>query len=146
VKLGDFGVASSTLAGIGPGEGIAAGKLSYLAPEQTRGERGSPQSDLWSVGVMLHELVVGYHPFQDDGLAEEELVERIRAARLSIPDYVDRPMAAIIQRALAVDPRGRFRTAGEFAGPLFSWALDRNQLPSSEALHDWLASAVGLVG
>ncbi|MEW6432644.1 MAG: serine/threonine-protein kinase [Myxococcota bacterium] len=146
VKLGDFGVASSTHAGIGPGEGIAAGKLSYLAPEQTRGERGSPQSDLWSVGVMLHEMVVGYHPFQDEGLPEAEVINRIRAGKLSIPDYVDRPLAGIIQKSLAVDPRNRFKSAGEFAGPLFAWALDRNAMPSPDEVRDWLAGAVGLVG
>jgi serine/threonine-protein kinase len=146
VKLGDFGVASSASLGFGPGEGVAAGKLSYLAPEQTRGERGSVASDLWSVGVMLHEMVVGYHPFQDEGAPEQEVVNRIRAGKLSIPDYVDKPLAAVIQKALTVDPKGRFRTAGEFAGPLFSWALDQNALPSSEDVREWLASAVGLVG
>jgi serine/threonine-protein kinase len=146
VKLGDFGVASSASLGLGPGEGVAAGKLSYLAPEQTRGERGSVASDLWSVGVMLHEMVVGYHPFQDEGAPEQEVVNRIRAGKLSIPDYVDKPLAAVIQKALTVDPKGRFRTAGEFAGPLFSWALDQNALPSSEDVREWLASAVGLVG
>jgi serine/threonine-protein kinase len=146
VKLGDLGVASSTYVDVGPGEGIAAGKLSYLAPEQTRGERGSPQSDLWSVGVMLHELVVGYHPFQDEGLPEQEVINRIRAGKLSIPDYVDRPLAAVIQKALAVDPRDRFRTAGEFAGPLFAWALDHNAVPTPDEVRHWLAGAVGLVG
>ncbi|MEW5738892.1 MAG: serine/threonine-protein kinase [Myxococcota bacterium] len=146
VKLGDFGVASSAQLDLGPGEGVAAGKLSYLAPEQTRGERGSVASDLWSVGVMLHEMVVGYHPFKDEGLPELEVVNRIRAGKLSIPDYVDKPLTAVIQKALAVDPKGRFRSAGEFAGPLFTWALDRNALPSPDDVREWLAGAVGIVG
>jgi len=146
VKLGDLGVASSTQVDIGPGEGMAAGKLSYLAPEQTRGERGSAASDLWSVGVMLHEMVVGYHPFQDEGAPEAEVMSRIRAGKLSIPDYVEKPLALIIQKALAVDPKNRFRTAGEFAGPLFTWALDRNALPSQDDVRDWLSGAVGIVG
>ncbi|MCC6337037.1 MAG: serine/threonine protein kinase [Myxococcales bacterium] len=146
VKLGDFGVASSAQLDVGPGEGIAAGKLSYLAPEQTRGERGSVASDLWSVGVMLHEMVVGYHPFQDEGASEPEVMNRIRAGKLSIPDYVDKPLAAVIQRALAVDPKVRYRSAGELAGPLFTWALDRNALPSADDVREWLAGAVGIVG
>jgi serine/threonine protein kinase len=146
VKLGDFGVASSSYVDIGPGEGIAAGKLSYLAPEQTRGERGSPQTDLWSVGIMFHELVVGYHPFQSEGVDEEALIERIRAGKLSIPDYVDKPLAMVLQRALAVDPRTRFKTAGEFAGPLFAWALDHGAMPSPDEVREWLTTSVGLVG
>ena len=145
VKLGDFGVASSNLHNLGPGEGIAVGKLSYLSPEQTRGEPVTPASDLWSVGVMLHELVVGYHPFQKEEASEDEVMATIRAARLSIPDYVEKPLAAIIARSLAPDLKGRYRTAGEFAGPLFAYALDRNLLPDPTALREWLEGILGLL-
>lgn len=145
VKLGDFGVASSTRVDIGPEQG-AAGKLSYLAPEQTRGERGSRQSDLWSVGVMLYELVVGYHPFQDEAMDDASVIARIRAGCPAIPEYVAPPLAQAITRALAVEPRDRFRSAGDFAGPLFTWALDANALPSPEGVRDWLSEAVGFIG
>lgn len=146
VKLGDFGVASSSHVDIGPGEGVAAGKLSYLSPEQTRGEQLTPASDLWAVGVMLHELVVGYHPFQqDEGTPEAQVMALIRAPKLQIPDYVDKPLAAIIQRALTPDLRVRFRTAGEFAGPLFAYALDKNLLPTPRQTQEWLHQTVGLI-
>jgi serine/threonine-protein kinase len=145
VKLGDFGVASSDVHNLGPGEGIAAGKLSYLSPEQTRGEPVAASSDLWSVGVMLHELVVGYHPFQKEDASEQQVMALIRAARLSIPDYVEKPLAAILQKALAPDPRSRFRTAGEFAGPLFAYGLDRNLLPDAGTVREWLEGILGLL-
>ncbi len=145
VKLGDFGVASSDLHNLGPGEGVAAGKLSYLSPEQTRGEPVTPASDLWSVGVMLHELVVGYHPFQKEEASDEEVMATIRAARLSIPDYVEKPLATVIAKSLAPDLKGRYRTAGEFAGPLFAYALDRNLLPDTQALKEWLEGILGLL-
>jgi serine/threonine-protein kinase len=145
VKLGDFGVASSALHNLGPGEGMAAGKLSYLSPEQTRGQAPAPSSDLWSVGVMLHELVVGYHPFRQEGASEEQVMATIRAARLSIPDYVDRPLAAVIARSLAPEARHRYRSAGEFAGPLFAHALDRSLLPAPAALKEWLQGVLGLL-
>lgn len=145
VKLGDFGVASSGHIDIGPGEGIAAGKLSYLSPEQTRGEPLGPASDLWAVGVMLHELVVGYHPFQKDGATEQEVMQLIRSSKLSIPDYVDKPLAVIIQKALTPDLRQRYRSAGEFAGPLFAWALDQNQIPTNRHVQEWLESVLGLL-
>jgi eukaryotic-like serine/threonine-protein kinase len=145
VKLGDFGVASSSQHNLGPGEGIAVGKLSYLSPEQTRGEVVAPSSDLWSVGVMLHELVVGYHPFQKEEGTEEEVMATIRAAKLSIPDYVERPLAAVIQKCLAPDVRNRYRTAGEFAGPLFAYGLDRNLLPTTGAVKEWLQGILGLL-
>ncbi len=145
VKLGDFGVASSGHIDIGPGEGITAGKLSYLSPEQTRGEPLGPSSDLWAVGVMLHELVVGYHPFQKEGASEQETMAMIRSPKLSLPDYVDKPLAQIIMKSLTPDLRQRYRSAGEFAGPLFAWALDRNQVPSGRQVQEWLESVLGLL-
>ena len=144
VKLGDFGVASSGRANIGPGEGVAAGKLSYLSPEQTRAEPLGPASDLWAVGVMLHELVVGYHPFQKEGASEQEAMAMIRAGKLAIPEYVHKPLAQVIQKALAVDLRTRYRTAGEFAGPLFAYALN-SLLPTSRQVQEWLESVLGLL-
>lgn len=145
VKLGDFGVASSVHMDIGPAQGVTAGKLSYLSPEQTRGEALTAASDLWAVGVMLHELVVGYHPFQLEGATEAQVMAAIRAPRLSIPDYVEKPLAAIILRSLNPDLRQRFKSAGEFAGPLFAYALDNNLLPARSEVQAWLESVVGLI-
>ncbi len=145
VKLGDFGVATSSRANIGPGEGVAAGKLSYLSPEQTRGEKLTPASDLWSVGVMLHELAVGYHPFRKEGTDEAHVMAAIRSGKLVIPDYVDKPLAAVLQKALMFDLRLRYRTAGEFAGPLFAYALDHNLNQPPKAVQEWLESVLGLL-
>lgn len=145
VKLGDFGVASSAHAGIGPAEGTAAGKLSYLSPEQTRGEALAPASDLWAVGVMLHELVVGYHPFQKEGASEQQIMAAIRNPKLSIPDYVDKPLATVIIKALSPDLKTRFKTAGDFAAPLFGYALDQNLVPSRHDTQLWLESVLGLL-
>jgi eukaryotic-like serine/threonine-protein kinase len=145
VKLGDYGVASSTHVDIGPGEGVAAGKLSYLSPEQTRGEPVTPQSDVWAVGAMLHELVVGYHPFRHEGWGEAETMAAIRSPKLTIPEYVDRPLAAVITKALTPDLRQRFRSAGEMAGPLFAYALDRNMIATPKGVQEWLESVLGLL-
>ena len=145
VKLGDYGVTSSSRADMGPGEGVAAGKLWYLSPEQTRGDTLTPASDLWAVGVVLHELVVGYHPFMTDGAEQGEAMNLIRTAKLSIPDYVDKPLAAVLQRALAPDLRQRYRTAGEFAGPLFTYALDHDLLPTAQHVQEWLTGTLEIL-
>jgi eukaryotic-like serine/threonine-protein kinase len=145
VKVGDFGVASSTHTGLSLAEGVTAGKLGYLSPEQTRGESLSNASDLWAVGVMLHELVVGYHPFRKDGASEDQVMSAIRSARLSLPDYVDKPLAGIIQRSLAGDLRARYRTAGELAGALFSYGLDNNLLQTRDRVQEWLQGELELV-
>jgi serine/threonine-protein kinase len=146
VKLGDFGVAKSRSANIGPGEGITAGKLHYLSPEQTRGEQAGPASDLFGVGIVLHELVVGFHPFRTkDQRDERAVMSAIRAARLNLPDYVDRQMATILRRALSADVAGRFRTAGQFAGALFEYSLDHGTMRTDRQVQEWLEGVLGLL-
>ena len=69
----------------------------------------------------------------------------IRAPKLSIPDYVDKPLAAVIARALTPDLKTRYRSAGEFAGPLFGYALDQNLIPAGHEMQPWLESVLGLL-
>jgi serine/threonine-protein kinase len=146
VKLGDFGVAKARGADIGPQDGVAAGKLHYLSPEQTLGEPLSPASDLFSLGIVLHELVVGTHPFLREETDDEVVMEAIRAAKLSLPDTVDRGMAQIIRKALTPDLDSRYRTAGEFAGALLTWALDSGNSPSQENVQSWLIKTLSYAG
>lgn len=145
VKLGDFGVAKSRSLDLGPEEGVAAGKLYYLSPEQTRGETLMPPSDLFSVGVMLHELVVGFHPFKTKEARPEVVMATIRAARLSLPGDIDRRLAQVLKRALHADPDERYQSAGEFGGDLFRYALDANLYTSPPELAVWLEEVLGLV-
>lgn len=126
VKLGDFGVAQSRGGDIGPGEGVTAGKLHYLSPEQTRGDTLTQASDLFSLGIVLHELLLGIHPFERESEDAEVVMASIRAAKLYLPDSMDKRLATVLRKALASDVGQRYRTAGEFAGALFGWVLDAN--------------------
>jgi serine/threonine-protein kinase len=146
VKLGDFGVAKARGVDIGPQDGIAAGKLHYLSPEQTLGEPLTPASDLFSLGIVLHELVVGTHPFLLKETDEQVVMDAIRAAKVDLPDEVDPPMAQIIRKALAADPENRFRTAGEFAGALLTWALDSGNSPTRHNMQAWLVKTLSYAG
>jgi serine/threonine protein kinase len=66
VKLADFGVASCRDVSSGAtGNGMIVGTPSYMAPEQAMGGQADPRSDLYSVGVMLFELLTGRLPFED---------------------------------------------------------------------------------
>ncbi|MBX5483220.1 MAG: serine/threonine protein kinase [Myxococcaceae bacterium] len=145
VKLGDYGVAKSRRLGIGPGEGVTAGKLHYLSPEQTRGEPLTPASDLFSVAVVLYELVVGYHPFLTKDPSPEAVMAAIRAGKLEFPEYVDKRMVQILRRGLQTDVSSRYRTAGEFAGALVHYALDENLATTHGDVADWLAGILGIV-
>lgn len=146
VKLGDFGVATARGVDIGPQNGLAAGKLHYLSPEQTLGEPLTPASDLFSLAIVLHELVVGTHPFLLKETDEQRVMDAIRAAKVDLPDTVDPPLAQILRKALAPDPESRFRTAGEFAGALLTWALDSGNSPSLHNVRAWLMKTLSYAG
>ncbi|WP_044190313.1 serine/threonine-protein kinase [Hyalangium minutum] len=146
VKLGDFGVAKGSAANIGPQDGVAAGKLHYLSPEQTLGESLTPASDLFSLGIVLHELVVGTHPFLRNETDDEVVMEAIRAAKVSLPDTVDKGLGQIIRKALTPDLDSRYRTAGEFAGALLTWTLDSGNSPSRENVKSWLLKTLSYAG
>lgn len=150
VKLGDFGVAKSRTANIGPRDGVSAGKLSYLSPEQARGEPPTPASDLYSVGLVLHELLVGYHPFQGQGQGGGQGLGRpmmsvLKPTKVAIPAFIDPPLADILQRSLNPDLRGRYKTAGELAGALLHYALDRNLLCQRAEIRERLSDVLGLL-
>jgi serine/threonine protein kinase len=146
VKLGDFGVAKARGADIGPQDGVAAGKLHYLSPEQTRGEPLTPASDLFALGIVLYELLVGTHPFLRGETDDETAMAAIRAARLTLPDSVDKPLGQILRKALAPELSARYRTAGEFAGALFAWALDSGQSPTRQNVQAWLLKTLSYAG
>lgn len=147
VKLGDFGVAKARGADIGPQDGVTAGKLHYLSPEQTRGEPPTPATDLFALGIVLHELVLGTHPFiREEEADEQAAMAALRTARLVLPDSVDKPLALVLRRALAPDTASRYRTAGEFAGALFTWALDSGLLPTRQHVQAWLLKTLSYAG
>lgn len=124
VKLGDFGVARSASRDLGPKATLTLGKLRYLPPERLYGEVMSPRGDLFSVGVLLYEMVAGTHPFLTSTLDHAELVSAMRAAKLKPPATMSKAMVAIFKRALTPNPKDRFQTAGELAGTLLQVALD----------------------
>ena len=146
VKLGDFGVAKARGVDIGPQDGLTAGKLHYLSPEQTQGEPLTPASDLFSLGIVMHELVVGTHPFLRQETDEQLVMAAIRAARVNLPEWVDPALGVVLRKALAADPDSRYRSAGEFAGALFTWALDAGQSPTRHTVHSWLVQTLTYAG
>ncbi len=115
VKIADFGIASANLFREQAGE--LKGKFGYMSPEQARGEKVDRRSDIYALGVVLHELLTGRRIHRS--LGGDALLEAVRSGIVEPPStYVrDVPpeLEAIVMRALARDPDARFPTARDMA-------------------------------
>jgi serine/threonine protein kinase len=119
VKLADFGIAvrASTTATMTLG---AFGSPRYVSPEQARGESATNRSDLYSLGVVLYELLAGRPPFQSSNLPGllDMVLRQEPAAVESIRPDIPPALAAAVRRALEKDPAQRFATGREMAEAL----------------------------
>ncbi len=115
VKVTDFGIAKS-VSDLGLTEaGLALGTAHYFSPEQAKGERVVPQSDLYAVGVTLYEMLTGRLPFESEnimGLAFKHITEEPPSPRL-LNSTIPPRLEAIIMKALAKEPQQRFGSAAE---------------------------------
>ena len=122
-KLIDFGIAklieasnaiADTVTSEGTARGVVLGTASYMSPEQTRGERVDQRSDIFSFGVMLHELLSGQRPFggrtHADTASAILLQEAPRLSRLPAASTVAvGELQRIVDKCLAKDPADRYQ-------------------------------------
>jgi serine/threonine-protein kinase len=134
VKLLDFGIAK-LLDPSGEDEdltrtGAIPMTAAYASPEQLRGQRMSTSSDIYSLGVLLHELLTGSRPFPGEDHVEALLLDRVppppsRAAAAGGATRTARQLAgeldAILLKALRPEPERRYRSAQELGDDLHRW-------------------------
>jgi serine/threonine protein kinase/tetratricopeptide (TPR) repeat protein len=142
VKIADFGIASANLFREEPG--VLKGKTAYMSPEQARGERVSRRTDIYSLGVVFHELLTGRALH---GSAEgADLLEAVRAGRVEPPSTFVRELPSeleeIVMKALARDPAERFQTARDVASAISRVLLTRQQLIDSHVLESVIGEFV----
>ena len=100
--------------------GRVSGTPAYMAPEQLMGRAATPQSDIYSLGVLLFELLTGKRPYHGPdlvGLALAVVSEPTPTAEAADPS-VPLDVSAAVARAMAKEPGERYRSAGEFAADL----------------------------
>jgi TonB family protein len=115
VKLCDFGIAKAVSKAGQTQMGALKGKLQYMSPEQAWGRPVDARSDLFSLGAVLFEMVTGERLF--NGESEISVLESVRQGLTRTPRQVDptipREVDEIVARALAIEPKDRFQSAGE---------------------------------
>lgn len=122
VKVADFGIArlkTSQTTQLDP-NGSAMGSVHYLSPEQARGEVVSEQSDLYSVGIVLYEMLTGHVPFDGEttvSVALKHVSEAPRSMRAG-NSQISRALDEVVMRALCKDKERRYQTAAEMAADL----------------------------
>lgn len=124
VKVADFGIAKAVMSQDMTQTSVTLGTARYISPEQAEGHPPDGRSDLYSLAVVLYEMMCGQAPFEADN--EVALaIKHIRAAVVPMrqrcpeaPAWLDE----VVDRALAKDPNDRFATAGEFGAVLLSAA------------------------
>lgn len=137
VRLIDFGIAQATL-DFRSQIGSIRGKLSYMSPEQIRGLPVDRRSDLFSLSVVLYQLLTGIEPFLADSEAEQ--MELIRAHAPPRPSDFDPALPpaldALLMKGLAKDPAARFQDAAQMRDAVDALrdALDTRADQASAAL------------
>ncbi|MBK8481772.1 MAG: serine/threonine protein kinase [Proteobacteria bacterium] len=119
VKLLDFGIAKAATA-LSSEIGAIKGKIGHMSPEQVRGLPLDHRSDIFSVGVTLHEMLTGERLFK--GSSDFQTMDRVRRAEVPSPSRVNprvpEDLDAAVLRMLERSPEQRFQTAGEAAEAL----------------------------
>ena len=120
VKVTDFGIARAGTSPAMTETGSIIGTAQYLSPEQAKGKAVEQSSDLYSLGVVLYEMLTGRVPFEGENpvaIALKHLSDEPVPPQALVPEIPDN-LNAVVMRALAKDPRDRYSSAEEFMADL----------------------------
>jgi serine/threonine protein kinase/tetratricopeptide (TPR) repeat protein len=143
VKIADFGIATANM--FRDEVGVLKGKFGYMSPEQARGEKVDRRCDIFSLGVVMHEMLAGraLRP----GLSGDELLEAVRSGVVEPPSSCSRDVPAeldvIAMRALALKADERFQSARDMSGAIARAMMQRQELVDAAALETAISGLAG---
>jgi eukaryotic-like serine/threonine-protein kinase len=145
-KMLDFGLAKATALGDGATRaGQLKGKISYMAPEQVRGDSLDRRADIFALGVVLYAVSTGKHPFRRES-------EGATLFTISSPDPAPAPsrfmqyppdLEAVLMKAISKDPDKRYSTAIEFARALEDTLVDADRVHGGERVSAFIKTLLG---
>ena len=136
--LTDFGLAKMVGGSMLTQSGMTVGTPAYMSPEQGSGNKIDARTDIYALGVMLYEMVVGEVPYTAEtpmAVVVKHIVDPLPMPRAKNPD-IPEELQRVILKSLAKDPNDRFQKAGEIVE-----ALE----PVVKASPDWSASEIQTV-
>ncbi len=146
VKITDFGIAHAVDLPSLTATGNVLGTPSYMSPEQANGQKIDHRSDLFSVGVILYEMLAGVQPFRGTTIYNliKNVVSEPHPPLKSVNDAVPDDLVRFIDRSLEKDVIKRFFDATEFAYALETFAFNAGIKFGPRVLREYLETALNL--
>ncbi|MGC2325108.1 MAG: tetratricopeptide repeat protein [Candidatus Sulfotelmatobacter sp.] len=127
ILLMDFGLAR-TLAGDGMTQtGALVGTMEYMSPEQALAKELDQRSDLFTLGLILYELLTGVTPFKAESVVAS-LIRRTQERAVPVSDHdgtIPRPLSNVVSKCLERDPNLRYASAADLLRDLEAWQSNR---------------------
>ena len=137
VKILDFGVAKAELFDNKTREGVVKGKISYMSPERLSGEDVDKRADIFSIGILLYEMISGTRMYQGD---TAELIRKCLTADFenlkSIRPELDEAVYRIVDKALAVEIDKRYQSCAQMQADIDDLLFQMQQRVHSGLLKD----------
>ena len=143
VSVMDFGLAFSTELSGASQAGVLLGTPAYMSPEQAQSKALDARSDIYTLGIILYEMLTGQIPFQADSMIAS-LLQRSQGPPpepITLNPAIPKPVNAAVMKCLAVNPADRYQSAAEMRYAIDCLVLDPNSVPGAKKRKksDWVS-------
>lgn len=139
VKIIDFGIAKAASRITNTRSGVIKGKVAYMSPEQAEGHEVDHRSDIFSVGILLYEMVTGRFMYEGDAM---DILSQAREARFTRAERVIRDLpeclVVILDMALAKHPEDRYDSCGDMLSDLEDCIYHLNFRPNGQKISQFM--------
>ncbi len=139
IKIIDFGIAKAASRISNTRSGVIKGKVAYMSPEQAEGREVDHRSDIFSVGILLYEMVTGRYMYEGDAM---DILSQAREARFTHAERIVRDLpeclVAVLDMALAKHPDDRYDACGDMLSDLEDCIYHLNFRPNGQKVSQFM--------